>query len=185
MRQSMQAPCPFLPEAGISQLAGGIAPAQGSLPSRVTPWATTSREAPPIPLQGGGPKTNTAASRSPYGLKQVPDAARLGIQRTKQFRQCLRHRHAALHEDRVNPDYTIARSANPPPSGCGKTPARHNRLNIETAPPHAAAIQPCFIIGNKEFVNPPGHFGKTTAGERTCSNILSFIHAEVTHDGRL
>ena len=28
------------------------------------------------------------------------------------------------------------------PSGCGKTPARHNRLNIETAPPHAAAIQP-------------------------------------------
>ncbi|UQT45798.1 hypothetical protein M5E88_06305 [Akkermansia muciniphila] len=80
-----------------------------SLP--VTPWATTSREASlQFLLQGGGPKTNTAASRSPYGFKNkfrmLPAP---GIQRTKQFRQCLRHRHAALHEDRVNPDYTIAR----------------------------------------------------------------------------
>lgn len=110
MRQSMQAPCPFLPEAGTST-AGGIAPAQGQppfpLPRGLPP---AGKPPPPIPFARRGPKTNTAASRSPYGFKNkfrmLPAP---GIQRTKQFRQCLRHRHAALHEDRVNPDYTIAR----------------------------------------------------------------------------
>lgn len=48
MRQSMQAPCPFLPEAGIST-AGGIAPAQGQ---------------PPFPLPRGLPPAGSPPSNS-------------------------------------------------------------------------------------------------------------------------
>ena len=88
-----------------------------SLP--VTPWATTSREASP---------SNSFCKAA--ALKPTPP-------------------HPAPHTGlKISsgccplPAYSARPEANPPPSGCGKTPARHNRLNIETAPPHAAAIQP-------------------------------------------
>ena len=96
-----------------------------SLP--VTPWATTSREAspsnsfckaaalkptPPHPAPHTGLKTSSGCCPLPaYSARSNSGNVSVTVTELEQDLPTagLRHRHAALHEDRVNPDYTIAR----------------------------------------------------------------------------